>query len=88
MLSDILEFQAALPAKGESETERGKAIVRRIAEVKERVGSKQAKPIPVLPRERTYQQLLADFLENSAEKGGSLPLGYDVLSMKRGSLTR
>lgn len=82
MLSDILEFQAALPAKGESETERGKAIVRRIAEVKERVGSKQAKPIPVLPRERTYQQLLADFLENSAEKGGSLPLGYDVLSME------
>lgn len=68
-----IEFQTALPVKGNSDAERAENMKKEFAALAEKYkGCKAAMPIPVISADMTYSELL----ETSAERE-SLLLGYD-----------
>ncbi len=70
---EIMEFQTALPAAGESEAERAANMKKLFGELSEKYGNaKRAKPIPIITENMTYTELI-----KSTEGADSLPIGYD-----------
>lgn len=70
----ILEFQTALPAEGNSESERNDRIAEFTAEINDKNrGMKPAERVAVIPKEQTYEV----FYEK-AKRDGYIPVGYNT----------
>lgn len=73
----LLEFQAALPVRGSSESERNLQLRQALDQVAAK-GGPQAPRIPVLPREVPYSGFFAEYGGNA----GKIPLGYDLMTIR------
>ncbi|MCR5292113.1 MAG: type VII secretion protein EssC [Eubacterium sp.] len=74
---DVFEFQTALPIYGATEAERTAAMKERFAEYAKTYEGEYAKPIPILPKNSSYMDILADQAAPLLQQG-RIPVGYDV----------
>lgn len=81
MDGNLLEFQAALPAFGDTESERNTIMKEVFSEIREKNMTAVAKKIPVLPTTISYLQMLeGDAADTIARR--SIPAGYDSESIE------
>ena len=73
----VFEFQTALPVYGNNESERNNLLRESIAQHKAQYVGTVAKRIPILPKDKSYEEILQD--DGSAlMKRNILPVGYDI----------
>ena len=78
----LLEWQAALPIYGKTESERNDALVESINEIEQENKAhryKVARHIPIIPKDETYNK----FFEESEVTNLKLPIGYNTVDISR-----
>ena len=74
---NVFEFQTALPVYGDNESERNNLLRESIAQHKAQYVGTVARRIPILPKDKTYEEILRD--DGSVLMNRNiLPVGYDI----------